>query len=184
MNMIIQSMEEKYLSSSLELIQRVFTEHENEAEGRLVRRLTEEIRSKRFYMPELEIIAVSEDGEVVGYAGFSRFHLEGKYEDRLLILTPVAVKTQLQRQHISKRMIEYGFEKAQRMGFEAVIVEGNPRNYNPRGFVTAADHGILPGKTVHLPAIQCLMVKELKEGALETIKGVVEYSDYEVLIGE
>ena len=183
MKIEIQSMSDEYLLQSLELIQQVFTEHENEKEGRLVRRLTEEIRSKRFYMPELEIIALYE-GEVVGYAGFSRFHLEGKFEDKLLILTPVAVKTQLQRRHISKQMIEYGFEKAKQMGFEAVIVEGNPRNYNPRGFVTAAEHGILPGKTVHLPAIQCLMVKELKEGALEHIKGVVEYTDYGTLMGE
>ena len=183
MNIVVQSMSEEYLEASLELIQRVFTEHENAQEGRLVRRLTEEIRSKRFYMPELEIIALSE-GEVVGYAGFSRFHLEGKYEDRLLILTPVAVKTELQRRHISKKMIEYGFEKAKAMGFEAVIVEGNPRNYNPRGFVTAAEQGILPGKTVHLPAIQCLMVKELVPGALENIKGTVEYSDYETLTEE
>lgn len=183
MNIAIQSMEDKYLAPSLDLIQTVFTEHENETEGRLVRALTEEIRSKRFYMPQLEIIAVCE-GEVVGYAGFSRFHLEGKYEDRLLILTPVAVKTELQRRHISKRMIEYGFEKAKEMGFEAVIVEGNPRNYRARGFVTAAEHGVMPGKTVHLPHIDCLMVKELKEGALENIKGNVEYSDYETLTNE
>jgi predicted N-acetyltransferase YhbS len=184
MNISIQSMEEKYLEPSLDLIQRVFTEHENAEEGKLVRRLTQEIRSKRFHMPQLEIIAVDEAGEVVGYAGFSRFHLEGKYEDKLLLLTPVAVKTELQRQHISKRMIEYGFEKAKEMGFEAAIVEGNPRNYNARGFVTAADHGIMPGKTVHLPRIECLMVKELKAGALENIKGMVEYSDYESLTGE
>lgn len=184
MNITIQSMEEKYLEPSLELIRMVFTEHENEAEGRMVRRLTEEIRSKRFYMPELEMIAVDESGEVVGYAGFSRFHLEGKYEDKLLLLTPVAVKTELQRRHISKRMIERGFEKAKAMGFEAVIVEGNPRNYRARGFVTAAEYGILPGETVHLPAIECLMVKELKPGALETISGYVEYSDYAVLTEE
>ena len=183
MNIAVQSMSEEFLQPSLELIQQVFTEHANEKEGDTVRRLTEEIRSKRFYMPELEIIAVCE-GEVVGYAGFSRFHLEGKFEDKLLILTPVAVKTSLQRRHISKQMIEYGFEKAKQMGFEAVIVEGNPRNYNPRGFVTAADHGILPGKSVHLPAIQCLMVKELKEGALENIKGYVEYTDYDTLMEE
>ena len=180
MNIEIQSMSAEYLQPSLDLIQQVFTEHENEKEGKMVRRLTEEIRSKRFYLPELEIIAVLE-GEVVGYAGFSRFHLEGKFEEKLLILTPVAVKTQLQRRHISKRMIEYGFEKAKRMGFEAVIVEGNPRNYNARGFVTAAEQGIMPGKTVHLPAIQCLMVKELKEGALANIKGTVEYTDYKTL---
>ena len=184
MNITVKAMEDRYRQESLDLVQRVFTEHENEKEGKLVRALVEEIRSKRFYLPELELIAVDENDEVVGYVMFSRFHLEGKYEDKLLILTPAAVKTELQRRHISKRIIEYGFEKALEMGFEAVIVEGNPRNYAARGFVTAADHGILPGKTVHLPAIQCLMVKELKSGALEYISGTVEYSDYDVLTEE
>lgn len=181
MNITIQSMEEKYLDSALELVRQVFTDHENEKEGRLVRRLAEEIRSKRFYLPQLEIIAVDEGDEVVGYAMFSRFHLEGRYEDRLLLLSPVAVKTQLQRQHISKRMIEYGFEQARKLGFEAAIVEGNPANYRARGFVTAAEYGILPGKTLHLPAIECLMVKELRAGALESVSGTVEYSDYAAL---
>lgn len=183
MSITIQSMADEYLQPSLDLVQQVFTDHKNEKEGQLTRSLVEEIRSKRFYVPELEIIAVYER-EVVGYANFSRFHLEGKYEDRLLLLSPVGVKTQLQRQHISKCMIEYGFKKAKSLGYEAVIVEGNPRNYHARGFVTAADHGILPGKSVHLPAIECLMVKELKEGALESIQGNVDYYDYKTLIEE
>lgn len=182
MNITIQSMTNEYLQPSLDLIQQVFTDYESEKEGELVRALIEEIRAKRFYLPKLEIIAVDENREIVGYANFSRFHLEGKYEDRLLLLSPVGVKTQMQRRHISKRMIEYGFEKAKSLGFEAVIVEGNPRNYHARGFVTAADHGILPGKSVHLPAIECLMVTELKPGALETINGTVDYYDYRTLM--
>ena len=97
------------------------------------------------------------------------------------MLTPAAVKTSLQRQHISKELIEYGFQQAVELGYKAVIVEGNPRNYRARGFVTAADHGILPGKTIHLPAIECLMVKELVPGALQQIQGSVEYDDYKVL---
>lgn len=178
----IKCMEEKYLLPSLELVEKVFTDHENEKEGKMVRSLVEEIRRKRFYIPELELMMVDADAdEVIGYVMFSRFHLQGRYENELLILTPAAVKTELQRQHISKEIIEYGFEKARQMGFKAVIVEGNPRNYHARGFVTAADHGILPGKTVHLPHIDCLMVKELVPGALEEIKGIVEYTDYETL---
>lgn len=120
-------------------------------------------------------------GEVIGYAMFSRFHLGGKYRDELLVLSPVAVKVELQRQHISKELIEYGFEKAKQMGFTAVIVEGNPQNYRSRGFQTSADFGIIAGKSVGLPAPECLMVKELADGALEHIQGVVEYTDYESL---
>ena len=181
MERIVKCMEPGYLQRSLDLVETVFTEHENAQEGKLVRSLVEEIRSKRFYLPELELIMVDDCDEVIGYAMFSRFHLEGKFEDRLLLLSPVAVKTALQRQHISRELIEYGFAKAKKLGYQAVIVEGNPRNYQARGFVTAANYGILPGKTVHLPAIECLMVKELVPGALDNIHGMVEYSDYETL---
>ena len=178
---IIKSMEEKYLLPSLNMVERVFTESDNAEEGKMVRALVEEIRTMDSYIPALELIMVDETDEIIGYCMFSRFHLEGKYKQELLILTPVAVKTELQRRHISKELIEYGCKKAVELGFRAAMVEGNPRNYNPRGFVTAADHGILPGKTVHLPAIECLMVKELVPGALETIRGTVECSDYKTL---
>lgn len=184
MNRRIQSIAPHHAQAALDLVEDVFTRHENAQEGKLVRSLVEEIRSKRFYLPELELTAVDERDQVIGYAMFSRFHLEGKYENELLLLSPVAVKTELQRQHISRDLLEYGFEKAKEMGFRAVIVEGGPHNYRSRGFVTAANHGILPGKTVHLPHIDCLMVKELQPGALEEIHGVVEYSDYKVLTEE
>ena len=35
---------------------------------------------------------VDEDDLLLGLAVFSRFHLEGKYADELLLLSPVAVK--------------------------------------------------------------------------------------------
>lgn len=103
MERIIKAMESKYLLSSLELVEDVFTTHDGVEEGKMVRRLVEEICSKKYYIPEL------------------------------LILTPVAVKTQLQRQHISKEILEYGFSIARKLNFKAILVEGNPANYNSRG---------------------------------------------------
>ncbi len=179
---IIKSMEEKYLLPSLDMVEAVFTAHENEQEGKLVRSLVEEIRSKRWYLPELELVMVDSDtDEVIGYVNFARFHLGGKFEDELLLLSPVAVKTELQRQHISMDLIEYGFEKAKAMGYKAVIVEGNPMNYRSRGFVTSAPFGITAHESVGLPAPECLMVKELIPGGLTGIQGQVAYSDYECL---
>ena len=174
----IRAMEPKYLTPSLELVERVFTEYADAAEGRMVRQLVEEIRAKKYYLPELELVMVGDADEVIGYAMFSRFHIEGRYEDELLLLTPVAVKTELQRQHISKELLEYGFERAKALGFTAILVEGNPRNYNPRGFKTSADYGIEAGPKIHLPHRDCLMVKELAEGALERMHGLVDYSFY------
>ena len=51
----ITSMKPEYLLPSLELVEQVFTEHENAEEGRTVRALVEEIRSKKYYLPELEL---------------------------------------------------------------------------------------------------------------------------------
>lgn len=181
MNRIIKCATPQYLNESLDLVERVFTESEGEESGKLVRSLVEEIRSKRLYLPELDLVMVDEHNNVIGYAMFSRFHLEGRYEHQLLLLSPVAVKTELQRQHISKELIEAGFEKAKGMGYEVVLVEGNPRNYNPRGFETSYNHGIVAGPNINLPAVECLMVKELVGGALDNIKGIVDYSDYECL---
>ena len=181
MQRIIESMEERYLQPSLELIEKVFTEWDSPEEGKAVRSLAEEIRSKKYYLPELELLMVDENDQILGYAMFSRFHIEGRYEDELLILTPVAVRTEYQRQHISKELIEYGFEKAAALGFKAVLVEGNPKNYNPRGFVTSADYGITAGPKIHLPHVSCLMIRELADGALEHIHGEVDYSCYDAL---
>ena len=179
---IIKSMEETYKLPALELVETVFTASEGAESGRLVRSLVEEIRSKRFYLPTLELIMVeSNTDEVIGYVNFSRFHLEGRYEDELLLLSPVAVKTALQRQHISKALIEYGFEKAKALGYKAVIVEGNPKNYRSRGFVTSCDFGIVAHESVGLPAPECLMVRELVPGGLDGIQGEVCYADYECL---
>lgn len=177
----IKAIEAKYLLSSLQLVEDVFSECDSPEEGKVVRQLVEEIRSKKYYIPELEFVMVDETDEVIGYAMFSRFHLEEKYEDELLILTPVAVKTELQRQHISKEILEFGFEIAKQLGYRAILVEGNPRNYNSRGFWPSYKFGVEAGPNLKLPHPDCLMIKELKEGALEHIKGLVDYSFYEAL---
>lgn len=177
----IKTIEEKYLTPTLDLVEQVFTAHSDPEEGALVRALVEEIRSKRFYLPELELVMVDENDSPIGYCNFARFHLNGKHENELLLLSPVAVKTELQRQHISKALIEYGFEKAAALGYKAVIVEGNPLNYRSRGFRTSADFGITAHESVGLPAPECLMVRELVPGGLEGIQGQVCYGDYECL---
>lgn len=181
MNRKIKSMDAGHQEEALDFVEQVFTDSEGEESGKLVRNLVAEIRSKRFYVPDLELIMVDELDRIIGFAMFARFHLEGKYENQLLLLSPVAVKTELQRQHISKELIEFGFEKAKSMGYKAVIVEGNPRNYRSRGFQTSCDYGIIAAPSVGLPAPECLMVKELVEGSLEYISGMLDYSDYEYL---
>ena len=81
----------------------------------------------------------------------------------------------------SKELIEEGFLRATEMGYEVVIVEGNPQNYNARGFKTSCNYGIVASSQIGIPSVDCLMVKELVNGSLKNFKGVVDYSDYQYL---
>lgn len=181
MERVIKPMENKYLLPSLNLVEDVFSEWDSPEEGKMVRKLVEEIRAKKYYLPNLELVMLNKSDEITGYAMFSRFPIEGRYENELLILTPVAVKTELQRQHISRDLLEYGFERAKEAGFKAVLVEGNPKNYHPRGFESSYKFGIAAGPNIRLPHPDCLMVKELEDGALANMYGLVDYSFYDAL---
>lgn len=181
MERFISVVKDNYKLEVLDFVQKVFTEYQDENEGILIRNLIEEIRMKKYYIPSLELIMVDNMNNIIGYCMFSRFCIEGKYEDELLLLSPVAVRTDLQRQHISKELIEYGFKKAIELGYKAVLVEGNPKNYRSRGFVTSSDYRIVPSENIKLPSIECLMIKELIPGSLINIRGVVDYSFYDTL---
>ena len=67
------------------------------------------------------------------------------------------------------------------MGFKAILVEGNPRNYNNRGFQSSYKFGIKAGPNIKLPHPDCLMIKELEKGSLNKISRIVDYSFYEIL---
>lgn len=181
MKRIIKTVDKDTSAKALELVAEVFTESDSAQEAEAVRSLVEEIRSKKYHIPGLELIMTDENGLILGYCMFSRFHIEGKYEDELLLLSPVAVRTEFQRQHISKELIEYGFERAKEMGFKAVMVEGDPKNYVPRGFAPSYRFGVKAGEKLHLPHPDCLMLKELYEGSAEHMSGYVDYSFYECL---
>lgn len=175
----------KYKEVALDFVENVFAEYHKSGSGKLERAIVSEIREKKYYLPELELIIVNELDEIVGYVMFSKFPISGNYENEVLILTPVCVKTELQRQHISKELIEYGFNEARKLGYKAVIVEGGPKNYNSRGFETSGKYGIYADKKLkeHLPKTECLMVKELYSGSLNGITGEVSYDMYDSFYG-
>ena len=67
MQRVIRSMEAKYLQPSLDLVEDVFARWDSAEEGKTVRKLVEEIRSKKYYLPELELIMTGETDRIVGF---------------------------------------------------------------------------------------------------------------------
>ena len=176
MNLTYISMEDKYLTPAANLVEEVFTEYENEKEGKLVRRLVEEIREKDSYIKELELIAVDENDDVVGYVMMSGFHLNGNYKDKLLILTPAAVKTRLQRRHIGKNLIELGFEKARRMGYEAVTTAHNDVLVAERKVAGTACYTTPTGTVVHACMLYDVNMDALQQAITPTAAKLAKHA--------
>ena len=83
------------------------------------------------------LIAVR-DGEVVGYALFSKLHAPAE----VLALGPVAVTKSQRREGIGDAMIQAGLKQARQKGWKAVAVLGEPAYYQRFGFSREAVQGM------------------------------------------
>lgn len=130
------------------------------------------------FIPELDFVA-EENGTIVGNIMYTRSTLIGEDGERKPVLTfgPLSVLPDCQRRGIGKRLINHSLEKAAQMGWEAVVIFGNPENYVTSGFCGCKKFGVAIAKDVYPVA---LLVKELKSGALAGKKWLfAESSAYE-----
>jgi putative acetyltransferase len=106
-----------------------------------VAEFTESIRASEGYVPELTFVA-EERGRTVGYCMLSYVGLEGGPVDRLLTLTPVAVRPDRQREGVGTAVVRAAVAAADERGEPLVLVEGVPAYYPRFGFVSATALGI------------------------------------------
>jgi putative acetyltransferase len=113
-------------------------------------RLVERIRESEFYVPELSLVA-ERDGAVVGHVMFSYVTLRRAHDEkRVLILSPLAVRPDCQKEGIGRALVNAGIAGADARKEPLVIVEGIPAYYPQFGFERARPHGIEPPNT-HIP---------------------------------
>lgn len=138
------------------------------------------IREKQYYIPELDLV-VEEEGKIIGHFVLSKFPINKKYENEVLMLSPVSVAINNQRQGVGKYMIREGIKLASNLGFKGIVVEGDFRYYQRFGFRTSTKFGIYASKKNLPPSEEYLMVMELCENGLKNISGEVDYSMYDEL---
>jgi len=128
------------------------------------------LRESDDFIYELSLVAVKE-GRVVGHILFSPIAIETEIGlVRVLSLAPMAVLPEFQRQGIGSELVRYGLKECERFGHEVVVVIGHPEYYPRFGFSPARAKGLEAPFEVPDAAF---MVLELKEGALEGIKGLI-----------
>ncbi|MGM2794358.1 GNAT family N-acetyltransferase [Bacillus cereus group sp. Bce004] len=153
-----------------EVVQQAFLHEEfsDKTEHELVKR----IRECDAFVPELSIVAVDE--EIVGHIMLSKIKIEkdGASVDSLA-LAPVSVATGHQKKGIGGKLIVAALEKAKELGYGSVVVLGHPEYYPKFGFKKASEWNI---KAPFEVPDEVFMAMELRENALEGVKGIVQHS--------
>jgi len=118
------------------------------------------MRDHEDFIPELDFVA-EEGGKIVGNIMYTKAKLidEAGNEKSILTFGPLCVLPGYQRRGIGKELLRVSFEKALAMGYDAVVIFGNPANYVSRGFKSCLRFNICVEGEVFPSA---MMVKELK----------------------
>lgn len=106
-----------------------------------VAEFTESVRASQGYVPELTFVG-EENGDIAGYCMLSYVEVDGGTVDRLLSLTPVAVRPDRQCHGVGTAIVRAALAAADERGEPLVLVEGIPAYYPRFGFVSATALGI------------------------------------------
>ncbi|MCI7301377.1 MAG: N-acetyltransferase [Clostridiales Family XIII bacterium] len=117
------------------------------------------MREHEDFVRELDFV-IEVDGRVIGNIMYTKARLidETKKEKQILTFGPVSVLPEYQRMGYGKMLIEHSFEKAVALGYDAVVIFGNPGNYVGRGFKSCKKYNVCIENGTYPAA---MMVKEL-----------------------
>ncbi|MEA5017043.1 MAG: N-acetyltransferase [Candidatus Limiplasma sp.] len=128
------------------------------------------MRSHKDFLPRLDLV-IEVDGQIIGNIMYTKTRLMDAYGEEKDILTfgPVSILPEYQRKGYGKKLMEDSFERAAALGYDVIVIFGNPGNYVSRGFKSCKKYNICLENGTYPAA---MMVKELKAGALDGRKWV------------
>lgn len=168
----IRLLEEDDVKTVHELLKTAFANvpESDQSEPDLVRRL----RDDPAYLPDLELVAESDD-KVVGHILLTRVHIgHGGATKEALTLAPVSVLPALQGRGIGAALIREAHRRATEAGYKLIVLVGHPGYYPRFDYQKASDYGI----HVSFPAPdEAVMVHELVPDALDEYVGTIHFAE-------
>lgn len=133
------------------------------------------LRTNDAFVPELDCV-LEEDGQIVAHIAYAEGTLRTEADSRkLLLFGPVSVLPAYQGQGYGAKLIAFTLERARELGYDAVVITGDPAYYSRFGFESASKYGIFYDGMDPKEECPFFMVKFLKETAAGAVRGV--YSD-------
>ncbi len=157
------------------LIYDAFSEQHGVKTGKFMMEHFIEERQKETFIPELSLVALLENGTIVGEVAIHETDITtegGKITQ--LTLSQSAVLPEYRMQGIMRMLVEYALKEAKRMGYGAVFLGGNPKLYARYGFEPSCAYGIYHENREKW-GDEGFMVCILKPGALDGVTGTTSY---------
>lgn len=123
------------------------------------------MRSHEDFLPELDFV-IEDNHQIVGNIMYTKSWLtdEAGEEKEILTFGPVSILPEYQRMGYGKSLMEHSFKKAVELGYDVIVIFGNPGNYVGRGFKSCKKYNICAENGTYPAA---MMAKELKPNTLD-----------------
>jgi predicted N-acetyltransferase YhbS len=127
------------------------------------------MRTADSFIKELDIVALLEN-KIVGSIMYTRAKIlrDDESEKQVISFGPVSVLPEFQRQGIGTLLIEHTKKIATKLGYDAILIYGDPEYYSRVGFVPAEQYGIGSADNMYVAPLLAL---ELIDGALSDCSG-------------
>lgn len=131
-----------------------------------------QLRSGENYIPELALVA-EDSGKLIGHIMLTKTYvINGDGKKELLFLGPISVLLEHRNKGIGSGLMMESFCLAKKMGYDAVILVGDPDYYSRFGFRQAISYGIKNRQGI---PDEVVLACELVPGALQGIDGVADH---------
>lgn len=134
------------------------------------------LRNDKCFIKELDYV-LEKDGKIIANVVYTKGKLktdDGKSRE-LLLFGPVSVLPDYQKKGYAQKLIEFTMNKAKELGYEAIVISGNPDYYKKYGFESCSKYGIYYEGMEKTEESPFFMIKILDESKTEDLSGV--YSD-------
>jgi predicted N-acetyltransferase YhbS len=133
------------------------------------------LRNDPAFIKELDFV-MEKDGEIIGQNMFMRTVINSDSGTDVPVLTmgPICITPALKRRGYGKKLLDYSLSEAAKLGFGAVLFEGNIAFYGKSGFDYAGRFGIRYHDLPEGADSSFFLCKELVPGYLGGVTGVYQ----------